>query len=202
MGFFKAINAPQVLSILAIFLICTKVSGQSDSLQTKYNELMGSSETYQKYKVIVKEDLDDFWIAAQDTVGDYQRRLRIEQSQVVGLKRELSDAEEQIGKLDEQLKTLSDQVGSITFLGILFSKATYHALVWSLILLLIAGVGVIYATSLRARLVTKSTAADYKSLLSEYEEYKERARAREVKVKRELQTASNNLEEFKRTMRK
>ena len=137
MGFFKAINAPQVLSILAIFLICTIVSGQSDSLQTKYNELMGSSETYQKYKVIVKEDLDDFWIAAQDTVGDYQRRLRIEQSQVVGLKRELSDAEEQIGKLDEQLKTLSDQVGSITFLGILFSKATYHALVWSLILLLI-----------------------------------------------------------------
>lgn len=202
MGFFKAIQVPKVLTFLTIILINFHASAQSDSLQTQYDELIDRSESYQRYKVIVKQDLDQFWRAAQDTIVNYQRRLSAEQTQVAGLKKELASSNERITELERQITTLSEQVDSISFLGVLFSKATYHALVWSLILLLMVGVAVIYAATLRARLVTKSTASDYKSLQSEYEEYKERARAREVKVKRELQTASNNLEEFKRTMRK
>lgn len=178
------------------------VHAQSDSLQVRYEQLMDRSETYLKYKVVSREDLNTLWSEVQDSIGSYQDQLGQQQAEIAQLNQALAERANTIESLETQADDLSGQVDSIGFLGITFSKGSYHTLVWGIIVLLIVAVVVIYSMTLRSRIVTKTTTSDLKALQAEYEEYKERARAREVKVKRELQTAVNNLEEFKRGVKK
>ncbi|MEQ9022021.1 MAG: hypothetical protein RLN82_04575, partial [Pseudomonadales bacterium] len=94
-------------------------------------------------------------------------------------------------RLDESLE-LND---TIYFLGIPFSKVGYHIMVWVIIIAL-AVLGVMaYFMFIRSNSVTKRAKREFDSLQAEYEEHKTKARETQVKLKRELQTAVNQLNE-------
>lgn len=184
------------LTLSTLFaVLCTIPSLAQESLQAKYDNMLENTETWEQYKMIPRTTLNGFWSEVSDT-------LRANKAQIVTLKEQViaekaatlaasADAAQVQDKLDESLN-LND---SISFLGISFSKVGYHLLVWSIIVILAALGAISYFMFMRSNRVTVRVKNEYDTLNDEFEEQKNKARESQAKLKRELQTALNALNE-------
>ena len=175
---------------------------QSDSLQVRYDELMQKSETYEQFKVIRTNRLTSLWSEVQDTISTYQRQQSSAESEIKNLKSNQGKLSAEIEQLKEQLVATESQLGKLTFLGADINATAYHSIVWGIILVLAILIIISYGMFLRSNALTRTTSNDLNTLKEEFEQLKERARERETKIKRELQTAVNTLEEYKRGIKK
>ena len=175
---------------------------QSDTLQVRYDELLDRSETYNQFKVIRTERLQSLWSEVQDSIRTYQQGATVAAQEISELKSQVAELTSDLQAVRVELGQTQDQLGMISFLGIDFNVVAYHTIVWAIIISLLALGIIIYGMYHRANSVTRSTNNDLRALQHEYEDFKERARTRETKVKRELQTAVNTIEELKRGAKK
>ena len=180
---------------LAVFvLLFAGGSLYSQSLNEKYTDLIQRSETYEQYKVIPKTSLDGFWVEVMDSIAfqnnslaDLRAKVRRQNQKIESLAKSQQEVQ---AKLDESL-TKND---SIRFLGVSLSKLSYHLIVWSLILIL-ASLGILaYTMFFRSNKLTVRHKKDLEELELEFEKHRNAAREKQVKLKRELQTALNQLE--------
>jgi hypothetical protein len=204
-SFFSTLSTPFKIMVIALFVFfvnMSSISAQSDTLQARFDELMLSSETYQQFKVIRINRLNELFSEVQDTIKTNQQQALIIQQQLETQKEEVSRLSSKIEEINTELSITKDKLGKIDFIGIPFEVSTYHLIVWALILIL-AGLSVfVYTMFLRANSVSKSISGEHQALIREFEAFKERSREKEVKIKRELQTTINTLEELKRGSKK
>ncbi|WP_462251504.1 hypothetical protein [Ekhidna sp.] len=166
-----------------------------NSLQEKYDGIIESTETYEQYKVIPRTTIDDFWMEVSDT-------LKLNKGVINDLQIKRQDQEAFIKKLEADILNLQsnldsslNQNDSINFVGISFSKVGYHLMVW-LIIAVLAAFGVIaYLMFARSNRVTSRVKKDHDELIAEFDAHKDKAREAQVKLKRELQTALNTINE-------
>lgn len=183
------------LTLLIITFVLSIFHAHGQSLQDKYNTMLEETETYEQYKVIPRTRLNGLWSEVKDTLNQKQRKIQQLQTETqdavaaaVQSRAELADVQ---AKLDASL----DVNDSINFVGISFSKMGYHIMVWAIIAIL-AVLGVMaYFMFMRSNSVTSKTRREFEALQAEFEEHKTKARETQVKLKRELQTAVNQLNE-------
>lgn len=187
-------NASLTLCSIIALLFTFLVSAQ-ETLQQKFDNMLENTETYERYKVIPRTDLNTFWSEVTDSLSQKQRKIQQLQTETQEAKAlaqqaraELSDVQ---AKLDESLE-LND---TIYFLGIPFSKVGYHIMVWVIITALAVLAVIAYIMFMRSNSVTSRTKREFETLRAEFEEHKTKARETQVKLKRELQTAVNQLNE-------
>ncbi|WP_424963569.1 hypothetical protein [Ekhidna sp.] len=187
-------NLSFTLSLIFVLFFTSNASAQ-EALQQKFENMLENTETYERYKVIPRTDLNTFWSEVTDTLNQKQRKIQQLQSETQDAKAlaqqaraELSDVQ---SKLDESLK-LND---TIYFVGIPFSKVGYHIMVWVIIIALAVLAVIAYFMFIRSNSVTTRTRREHEALQAEFEEHKTKARETQVKLKRELQTAVNQLNE-------
>lgn len=187
-------NLSLILCSVIVMLFTFSVSAQ-ETLKQKYDDMLENTETYEQYKVIPRTDLNAFWSEVTDTLNQKQRKiqeLRLETQDAKALaqqaRAELSDVQ---SKLDESLE-MND---TIYFIGIPFSKVGYHIMVWVIIIALAVLAVIAYFMFMRSNSVTTRTKREHEALVAEFEEHKTKAREQQVKLKRELQTAINKLNE-------
>ena len=181
--------------ILSIVLLMNFSSVAQNSLQEKYDGIIESTETYEQYKVIPRTTIDAFWVEVSDT-------LKLNRGVINELQTKRQDQEAFIKKLEADILNLQsnldsslNQNDSINFVGISFSKVGYHLMVW-LIIAVLAAFGVIaYLMFARSNRVTSRVKKDHDELIAEFDAHKDKAREAQVKLKRELQTALNTINE-------
>ena len=78
------------------------------------------------------------------------------------------------------------------------SKTGYHWMVWILIFTLLTVAILIYLYAISMVSSGKRIKKDHEYLRREFESHKDRSRENQVKLKRELQTAVNTIEELKK----
>ncbi|WP_420577583.1 hypothetical protein [Ekhidna sp.] len=183
------------LTLCSCVVLFFSFSSSAQSLKQKYDDMLENTETYEQYKVIPRTDLNAFWSEVADSLNQKQRKIQQLQSETQDAKAlaqqaraELSDVQ---SKLDESLE-LND---TIYFMGIPFSKVGYHIMVWVIIIALAVLAVIAYFMFMRSNSVTTRTRREHEALLAEFEEHKTKAREQQVKLKRELQTAINKLNE-------
>lgn len=183
------------LTFFSIIVFTCTFSSSAQSLKQKYDDMLENTETYEQYKVIPRTDLNAFWSEVADSLDQKQRKIQQLQSETQDAKAlaqqaraELSDVQ---SKLDESLE-LND---TIYFMGIPFSKVGYHIMVWVIIIALAVLAVIAYFMFMRSNSVTTRTRREHEALQAEFEEHKTKAREQQVKLKRELQTAINKLNE-------
>ncbi|WP_421764594.1 hypothetical protein [Ekhidna sp.] len=184
------------LTIFTILSITYSLSASAqETLQQKFDNMLENTETYERYKVIPRTDLNAFWSEVTDTLNQKQQKIQQLQSETQDAKANAQQSRAELvsvqAKLDESLE-LND---TIYFFGIPFSKIGYHILVWAIIAIL-AVLGIMaYFMFIRSNSVTTKTRREFETLQAEYEEHKSKSRETQVKLKRELQTAVNQLSE-------
>jgi len=183
----------------------------SNTLTRQFNNLKGGANSYQEnnrvYKVIGVTALDAFWKSVQDTIAAREQQLI-----KAGKERdqELAQAKQDIQKQNSQLQAIKQQfaakeqevqqsahdVANLSVLGLDMEKQNYVILSFAVIitLLLLLGIFLLQYRSSKQVAVEKQKAFD--EIDMEYNEYKKLAREKELKVKRELQTEMNRIEEL------
>jgi len=169
-----------------------------DSLDEKYQNMIETTETFNQYKVIPRTTIDAFWSEVLDslrdnnaTISSLRSEIAVQQDTISSLSAATSELKAQ---LDESL-TLND---SISFFGIDVSKTTYHFIVWGIIMVLAVLAALAYMMFMKSNRVTSRSRKELGALEQEFEDHKNKARETQVKLKRELQTSINKMEEMKR----
>ncbi len=183
------------LTALTVFVFLLSIDSQAQTLQEKYDEMLEKTETYEQYKVIPRARLNAFWSETVDSLNTQSATISDLRSQVATQQNEINTLKSQLAEVQAKLDGSLELNNTIHFLGIPFSKLGYHLMVW-LIIAALATLGVIaYLMFLRSNKVTIRVKKEHDKLEREFEEHKTKAREKQVKLKRELQTAVNQLNE-------
>ncbi len=188
----KSLKFSLILSFVCAIVI---QSVAQDTLQEKYDNMLESTETYEQYKVIPRTSLNGFWAEVKDSLNQSTQTIRELRNQAAD---QQANTISQLAKVDDLQSQLDESLNlndTIYFIGIPFSKVGYHLMVW-LIIVVLAVLGVIcYFMFMRSNRVTTRVKKEHETLIEEFEEHKSKAREAQIKLKRELQTAVNQLNE-------
>ena len=168
------------------------------TLDEKFNSLKTTSETYEQFKVITTTRLDDFWKEVQDSLRSQQEASVQLLTEVTERKLEAEQLQSKMDGISAELEKAQNNTTTISFLGADIQKSTYHLVVWGIIVILLILCVIIWWTGKSGSSTAKQAKEEYESISTELETTKNKAREAQVKLKRELQTALNQIEELKR----
>ncbi|PTB92351.1 hypothetical protein C9994_14230 [Marivirga lumbricoides] len=133
-----------------------------------------------------------------DTLSRYQNEIAVAENEERAAKKTADSLRSEVQELTTNLEETQKLVDGIFFLGIPMTKSGYNALVWSIVAILVIALGVVYYLFYNSHKVTRQTKIDKARVDNELEELRKTSHEKQVKIKRELQTALNKLEEHNR----
>ena len=168
------------------------------SLSAKYQMMLDRSESYQNYKVIANFRLDNLWAEVQDSLASYRREIADTRTLVLDWQKQTAEVRDSLAVVEKNLASSEALNDEIAFLGLSIQKGFYNSFVWSLIGLLVLAFLAIYYFYQRSHGLTTRAQKDFAKANQELEELRNRSNERQVKLKRELQTALNLIEDYKK----
>jgi hypothetical protein len=211
----KAFFLPLLL-VLFVTTANAQESAKADNnpagnLQKQFNELKQESNSYQEknreYKVVNVATLNNFWKSVQATITGIEQqqqksRTSAEQN-LVKANEEIENQKKEIAALkkdnalkEQEVQQSINDVTNLSVLGINMQKQFYVILSLAIIAGLLIMVAVAMSLYKSSKRVTDEKKRAYDEIDLEFNEFKKTARERELKVKRDLQTEMNRVEEL------
>ncbi|ADR20633.1 hypothetical protein MATR_17420 [Marivirga tractuosa] len=188
-----------VIILMTAFAIQFNAKSQdNDNLSEQYQNMIDGSETFEKYKVIPITKVNEFGQIMNDSVQALKGNVASAKSAKMKAETERDSAKSQMNRLSSELEAAKEEVNQMPLLGIPMSKTTYNVVMWSIVVILIAGLVIVYIMFLNSFRMTRQAKKDKELVDQELEDLRKRSHDKQVKIKRELQTALNKLEEQRR----
>ncbi len=187
-------------TLIILALTCTMTAqetAQDNSLKGQFDDMKIKSNNYQVYKVVRESTLDAFWKSVRDSLALDRATVLENNQEINALKAEVASLQNQLAQRDTELTDQTYQIEHMEFLGIGLTKSTYIIFTWVLIFTLLVVALVLYFRFNSAHRVTVNTKREYDTLQSEFDAHRQRTRENETKLKRDLQTELNRVEELK-----
>lgn len=186
------------LLTLALLFAFFSMANAQDNIQNQFDEFYANqTSTWQEYKLVKMPRLKNFWNVVADTIKVKEEKIAAARSEIRSLNEELSEVNTKLDDTQAALTSSEDLNDSIGFLGLQMSKSAYNTLVWMIIASLALGIGTLYLMYLRNSKVTREARKLLSKVEEEYTAHQEKARENQTKLKRELQTALNTLQEHR-----
>jgi len=185
--------------IAAAFAIQFSAKAQEDlKLSEQYQNMIENSETFEKYKVIPITKVNEFGEVLKDTLNTLKQNVSSARSAQKAAEKERDTAKSKMNDLNSELEEAKSVVDEMPLFGIAMTKTSYNVVMWSIVAVLLAGLIIVYIMFLNSFRVTKQAKKDKQIVDQELEDLRKRSHDKQVKIKRELQTALNKLDEYKR----
>ena len=167
------------------------------SLNEQYQFMLSRSKTINGYKLINPGRLATVWQSALDTLKKERVAFAKTKTKLGEQEQTIASLQSQINGQEKTLDTSNAKLNEISFLGISFAKGTYHAIVWSMIVVLGIGLVIVIARSGKSISEAKHRTQLYDEITAEYQAFKTKANEQQRKLARELQDERNIVEELK-----
>lgn len=169
---------------------------EDNSLNAQFNELKNKSNSYQEYKVIKVVSLNNFWKNVEDSLAAVHKEILAANNEIAAQNKKLDSLNQTLEAREEALEKSEYDIEHLQVLGIDVQKDSYVSFTWGVffVLLLILAIAIAKYKSSNKVAVEKKT--DYDELSQELNDYKQKAREKEIKLMRELQTERNTIEEL------
>ncbi len=182
---------------LPLFLFTLHATAQ-DSIQVRKNTLneqmtdaFDKSNSYQEYKVIKKTQLATLKRNILDSVSSLEKKINTQESELSLQKNEIDSLRQNLQNTKQSLATAKEKEDGIEIFGILTSKATYNAIMWSIILILLLISGFLFYRFLNSHKITNAAQLKMAEMEIELEDYRRNSLEREQKLRRKLQDEIN-----------
>ncbi|MFL5730097.1 MAG: hypothetical protein ACJ75J_11480 [Cytophagaceae bacterium] len=169
-----------------------------ETLDSKWDTMLNKSENYADYKVISKNMLNDMHKSVQDSVSKLKSDLQNERSKVKAQSDKIFSLNQQIKEGKQQFDQVSDEKNSMNFLGMQLNKYAYTVTLWFLLIGVSVGAVLLFFLYKNSKKITDVKGREYHEIAKQLDEAKAAKVETERKLKRELQTLMNKLEELKR----
>lgn len=167
------------------------------SLNGQYRYMLSRSKSSYGAKLINPVRLDAVWKSVNDTLRKERTALKNAKAKVVEQEKTIAELKTEVSGKENSLNDTTAKADEIIFLGISFSKGTYHIIVWSIIAVLAISLFIIIARSAKNVIEAKHRTQLYDEISTEYQAYKAKSNEQQRKLARELQDERNIIEEMK-----
>lgn len=192
-----------MLSALFVVVAYAQETSEAGQLKEQFEELKSSSNSVQsssgrEYKVINLQSLDALWNDVQNLLAASKEEIDAYENKVDALNQEVAKLSERVEEQQAIIQQSDHAATHINVLGIDILKSKFEATFWITIgILLILLAGAIYQYK-RSRDVTQRTQLNFMELQEEMEELRKTSLEKERRLRRELQTERNMIEEMGR----
>lgn len=192
-----------VLSFIVITTTHAQGETEASDLNEQFEELKSSSNSVKsgsgrEYKVINLQDLNRLWNDVQDLMAVSREELQTTQSKVEALNQEVSKLSDRVEEQQAIVQESEHAATHITVLGLDIQKDKFEAAFWITTAILLALLAVAIYQYKRSREVTRRTQMNFMELQEEMEELRKTSLEKERRLRRELQTERNMMEEMGR----
>jgi hypothetical protein len=167
------------------------------TLNEQFNQLKESSNTYNNFKIIRETKLNAFWSGVTDSIAVTKEQLQLTQVKVKDLQAELEGIKKSMAAKDKELGEHQHATTHISVLGIDILKENFIYTFWGVISFLVLALLIIGYRFKENNRVTATTRKENTTLKEDMEEFKKRSLEKEQKLRRELQTERNTVEELR-----
>ncbi len=188
------------ISLFTFFICCISANAQdetpapslnSGTISSQFDYLNSVSNNFQEYKVVKRTNLDKIRKNVTDS-------LNVFKDQLVTVKSDLKERQEQINVLEVQMSEVQEQLAnaeeardSFEFLGMPIHKSAYSSIMWTIVLVLLgAFLFFLFQYSQSHKVISKAR-KDLEETMEEFEQHRKNTLDRERKLKRELVDALN-----------
>ncbi|MEP2024256.1 MAG: hypothetical protein ABJH98_12445 [Reichenbachiella sp.] len=186
-----------ILSLVLVLAFSGATQAQQN-IQEQFDQFYANeTSSWQEYKLVKMPKLKNFWKIVADTIKVKEGKIASARAEVKSLKGELDAINVQLEETQASLAASEELNDSIAFIGIEMSKSAYNAFVWLIILVLVVGIASLYLIYMRNNKITREARKLLAKVEEEYTAHQEKARENQTKLKRELQTALNTLQEHR-----
>ena len=168
------------------------------NLNQQFEYVKRKSSSYNDFKVVKLSRLNKMWSNALDSLSAARSSLSESQVKVNTQQTTINELNNNLEETKQQLTEVTDEKDSISLLGISMAKKNYHGLMWSLVFALLAMLGVAIYKFKESNKITVNAEKEFRDVSEEYEMFKKKTLEKERKLKRELQTEINRVEDLKR----
>lgn len=176
---------------LLTFTLSSYAQSDTNTIENQFNTLISQSNNWQNYKVVEKNKLQHVQQNVKDSIHSLQTTIRQNKAALIGQKASIDSLSNQLTALQKELTIAVDQENNLDFIGISTHKSTFKTIVWSIILILLLALGVLFTQFKKSFTDTKDARKKQLDAESELEEYKKLALEREQKIRRQLQDELN-----------
>lgn len=176
---------------LLTFTLCSYAQNDSNTIEKQFNTLISQSNNWQNYKVVEKNKLQQVQQNVKDSIANLQSTIRQNNSALSQQKTSIDSLSNQLQVLQKDLSVAIEQENNLDFIGISTHKSTFKIIVWSIILVLLLILGILFIQFKKSFTDTKDARKKQIDAESELEEYKKLALEREQKIRRQLQDEIN-----------
>ncbi|MCS4238264.1 membrane protein insertase Oxa1/YidC/SpoIIIJ [Myroides gitamensis] len=176
---------------LLTFTLSSYSQSDTNTIENQFNTLISQSNNWQNYKVVEKNKLQHVQQNVKDSIHSLQTTIKQNKVALIEQKTSIDSLSNQLTALQKELTIAVDQENNLDFIGISTHKSTFKTIVWSIILILLLALGVLFTQFKKSFTDTKDARKKQLDAESELEEYKKLALEREQKIRRQLQDELN-----------
>lgn len=192
-----------LLLVFTMFVLLAPTMAQNtspaptdNSLSGQFDALKGGSESYKQYKVIDRNKLNTFWKAVQDSIVGLKQDISTSRAKINELQEKITNLDQSIANKDNSLAESTFEKEHIKVIGIDIAKGTYISINFTLIFLLVAVLCFFVYKYNNSNKVTVKTRQEFSKLDKSFEDFKRDSLDKQMKLRRELQTERNKIEEL------
>lgn len=205
-------NAVRTFVFLLIFTgLLSPVMAQDDddndgptsgTLSEQFENMKSISTTYrspnnnQNYKVVKVSRLDEFFRNVRDSLQKNDGIMAEKTETIEKQETRISTLETQLGEQEKAVTDSEYDTRHIEVLGMDIEKGSYKTMNWVIILALIIILAFFLYKYKESNKVAVQKKSEYDTLEENFNVFKQNARDKEIKLKRELQTELNRNEEL------
>jgi preprotein translocase subunit SecF len=156
-------------------------------IQSQFQVLLNQSRNQDAdFKIIRKSNIDIIQRNVSDSIAKYTKEIASLKANSSSSVQQVQSLKDSVQTLSESLRVEQEKTDSISFLGIDFSKPSYHMLVWSIIAILGLAFFIIIFSFRKAKVDAVEHQKTAEEVQNDFQAYKKKAMETEQKLKRQL----------------
>jgi len=183
--------------LIIFFLLLPRiyfVNGQSASLkemmdtakiEEQFNYIYEKASRYEEYKVIREYWLIQYRQSLNDSIRKFRENITDNNRLISEKSLEISSLNDQLSEVKHERDLAVKEKNSLNFIGIPMDKTLYNLIMWILVAALIFVLVLVYLMYKRSNIITREIQSQISDLQIEYDEFRNNARIKMEKVKRD-----------------
>jgi hypothetical protein len=181
------------LMLICFFIVSITGFSQdnSNSIENQFIKVVDKSNNYQEFKVIKKTKIEGLRKNVMDSIGALEAKIKTSEVEIEKQKSEIQLLTQNLNTVKSNLIASIEKEDGIEVLGMLTKKTTYNAILWSIILGLIAILILIFYKYKSSHDITKDTKLKLTEIETDFDAHRRKTLENEQLLRRKLQDEIN-----------
>ncbi|MFT4848432.1 MAG: hypothetical protein ACI83B_000963 [Sediminicola sp.] len=162
-----------------------------NSIESQFVNVVDKSNNYQEFKVIKKNKINDLRKNVIDSIEALEAKITIGKTEIEKQKSEIQVLTQNLNATKSNLAASIEKEDGIEVLGIVTKKTVYNTILWSIILGLIAILGLVFYKYKSSHDITKETKLRLTDVEADFDATKKKNLLNEQVLRRKLQDEIN-----------